>query len=215
MPTMAVNNMAGEKVGEIETSVAWFATPVHHDLIYQALATVDRSLKRYAGRTQTRAEVDRTKSKWYRQKGTGRARHGNRAAPIFVGGGKAHGPKGEARQVKMPKKMRHKALCSALSAQVGSGRVAIVDRIDLEQIRTKTVVAMLSALGCQGKVLVLLSEDEYLDQYIYLSCRNVPGLAMREAPHFSVRDALWADHILITRQALAAMGVGGEANADL
>ena len=214
MPTMAVSNIRGEKVGEIAASEEWFAVPLHPDLIHQALVTVDRKLKRHAGRTQTRAEVSRTKAKWFRQKGTGRARHGSRAAPIFVGGGQAHGPRGVARRVTMPKKMRRKALSSALSAQAAAGRVVIIDEIELAQIRTKTIVAMLEALHCRGKILLLLSEDEYLDQYIYLSCRNVPNMALREVPHFSIRDVLWADNIIITRQGLAEMSVGGGADAN-
>ncbi len=167
MPTMAITNMAGEKVGEIEASEVWFASPVHEDLIHQALVVVDRKLKRYAGRTKTRAEIKRTKAKWYRQKGTGRARHGSRAAPLFVGGSKAHGPRGvAAAAARMPRKMRRKALYSALSAQAGDGRVVVVDGIELDEIRTKAIVEMLEALRCRGNVLVLLSEEEYLDQYI-------------------------------------------------
>ncbi len=213
MPTMAVNDMAGQKVDEIQLSEEWFAAPLHHDLIHQALVTVDRRRKQYAGRTKTRSEINLTKAKWYRQKGTGRARHGAQSAPIFVGGSKAHGPRGQRRRVKLPKKMRRKALQSALSAQVADGSVVIIDEIKVDEIRTKTVVAMLENLVCDGNILVLLSEDEYLDQYIYLSSRNIPHLATREVPHFSVRDVLWANHIIITRQALAEMGAGGEADA--
>ena len=71
-----------------------------------------------------------------------------------------------------------------------------------------------AALDCRGHVLVLLSEDEYLDQYIYLSCRNIPNLTLREAPHFSIRDVLWADRIIITQEALEQMGAGGGTDAD-
>ncbi len=213
MPTMAVNDMKGAKVGEVEVSDEWFAAPLHPDLIHQALLAVDHQRRQYGARTKTRGEINLTTAKWYRQKGTGRARHGARSAPIFVGGSKAHGPRGERRCVKLPKKMRRKALQSALSAQVADGCVTVVDEIVVDKVRTKTIVEMLRALGCEGHVLILLSEDEYLDQYIYLSSRNIPDLITREAPHFSVRDVLWADHIIITRQALEQMGVGGEINA--
>ncbi len=213
MPTMAVNDMAGRKVDEIQLSDEWFGAPLHHHLIHQALTAVDRKRKQYAGRTKTRSEINLTTAKWYRQKGTGRARHGARSAPIFVGGSKAHGPRGQRRRVKLPKKMRRKALQSALSAQVADGCVVVIDEIKVDEIRTKTVVAMLKDLECDGKILVLLSEDEYLDQYIYLSARNIPHLVTREMPHFSVRDVLWANHIIITRQALAQMGAGGEIDA--
>ncbi len=213
MPTMAINDMNGAKVGEIQLSDEWFAAPLHDDLIHQALVTVDHKRKQQAGRSKTRSEINLVKAKWYRQKGTGRARHGAQSAPIFVGGSKAHGPRRERRRVKLPKKMRQKALQSALSAQVAGGRVVIIDEIMIDQIRTKTIVRMLKALDCDGRVLVLLSEDEYLDQYLYYSSRNIPDLVTREVPHFSIRDVLWAHHILITRRALEQMGAGGEIDA--
>jgi len=213
MPTMAVNNMKGTKIGEVQLSEEWFAAPLHHDLIHQALVTMDHKRKQQAGRTKTRSEINLTTAKWYRQKGTGRARHGAQSASIFVGGNKAHGPRRQRRHVKLPKKMRRKALQSALSAQVADGCVVIIDQIIVEEIRTKTIVEMLAALRCAGHVLMLLSEDEYLDQYIYYSSRNIPDLVTREVPHFSVRDVLWADHIIVTRRALAEMGAGGDTDA--
>lgn len=214
MPQLAVSNIDGEKVGEVELAEDVFGVPLHNDLIHQALVTVDRKRQQHAGHTKTRAEIALTGAKWYRQKGTGRARHGTRAAPLFVGGAKAHGPRRQPARVSMPKKMRRQALKSALSARVTDGRVVIVDKVELDEIRTKTIVEMLAALKCRGKVLMLLSEDEYLDQYLYKSSRNIPKLASREVPHFSVRDVLWADHIIITRQALEEMAPGGEPVAN-
>ncbi len=213
MPSMAVNDMKGTKVGELQVSDEWFAAPLHNDLIHQALVTVDHKRRQKNRSTKTRSEIKLTTAKWYRQKGTGRARHGARSAPIFVGGSKAHGPRSESRRVRLPKKMRRKALQSALSAQAAVGNVVVVDEIIVEEIRTKTIVEMLAALRCTGHVLMLLSEDEYLDQYIYYSSRNIPDLVMREVPHFSVRDVLWADHIIVTRQALEEMGAGGDIDA--
>ncbi len=214
MPQLAVCNIQGEKVGEVEAAEDVFGVPLHNDLIHQALVTVDKKRRQHAGHTKTRAEIALTGGKWYRQKGTGRARHGTRTAPLFVGGAKAHGPRRMPGRVRMPKKMRRRALYSALSAQVDDGRVAVIDEIELDEIRTKTIVEMLAALKCQGKILMLLSEDEYLDQYLYRSSRNIPKLASREVPHFSVRDVLWADHIIITKQALEQMAPGGESVAN-
>ena len=214
MPQLAVCNMQGEKVGEVAAAAEMFGLPLHNDLIHQALVTVDRKRKQHAGQTKTRAEIALTSAKWYRQKGLGRARHGAKSAPLFVGGAKAHGPKRQPGRVSMPKKMRRQAVGSALSAQVSAGQVVVVDEVELSEIRTKTIVEMLGALRCRGKVLMLVSEDEYLDQYLYKSCRNVAQLSLREVPHFSVRDVLWADHIIITTQALQQLGAGGEQDAD-
>ena len=210
MAQMAVYNMEGEKVGQVEAAEDIFSVPLHHDIIHQALVTVDRKRKQHAGQTKTRSEIVTSGAKIYRQKGLGRARHHNRSANLFVGGAKAHGPDGQPGRVSMPKKMRRQALWSVLSAQLADGRIIVVDEIELEEIRTKTMVEMLEALGCRGKILMLLSEDEYLDQYLYRSSRNIPKLVMREVPHFSVRDVLWADHIIITQAALGELSGGGE-----
>lgn len=214
MPQLAVCNMQGEKVREVKVADEMFGAPLHKDLIHQALITVDKKRKQHAGHTKTRAEITATSAKVYRQKGLGRARHGARSAPPFVGGAKAHGPRRQPGRVSMPKKMRRQALWSALSAQVADGRVVIVDDIKLDEIRTKSIVEMLAALKCRGKVLMLLGEDEYLDEYLYKSSRNIGKLALREVPHFSVRDVLGADDIIITSQALQQIGPGGEEVAD-
>ena len=210
MPQMAVYNMRGEKVAEVQAAEDIFGVPLNHDLIHQALTTVDRKRKQHAGQTKSRSEIVTSGAKIYRQKGLGRARHRNRAANLFVGGYKAHGPQGQPGRVSMSKKMRRQALWSVLSAQLADGRIVVVDEIELEDIRTKTIVEMLEALRCQDKILMLLSEDEYLDQYLYKASRNIPKVTMRKVPHFSVRDVLWADHIIITGEALGELGAGGE-----
>ena len=214
MPQLAVCNMAGEKVGELEVPDELSSASRNHDLIHQALVTVDRKRQQHSGQTKTRAQIALTGAKVYRQKGLARARHGAQSAPIFVGGSKAHGPKRQPPRVSMPKKMRRKAVRSALGGQVAAGRTVIVDGIELDGIRTKAIVEMLAALRCRGKVLMLLSEEQYLDQYLYKSSRNIPKLVLREVPHFSVRDVLWADHIVMTAEALRKLGAGGEPDAD-
>ncbi len=215
MPQLAVRNMEGEKVDQVQVSDEVLGVPLHLDLIHQALRVVEN--RRHVGRhkTLTRSEVDLTGAKWYRQKGLGRARHGSRSANLFVGGYKAHGPTGVKRQLRLPKQMRRKALLSALSEQVRDGVVTIVDKFELPQISTKLVAQALENLGCDSRTLLLLSPEEYRDEVLYLSCRNIPKLVRREVPHFSVRDVLWAEDILITRAALEELekfvaGEGGE-----
>ncbi len=205
MPQLAVRNMEGEKVGQVEVSDEVLGLPLNMDLIHQALCVVES--KRHVGRHKTlrRGEIDLTKAKWYRQKGLGRARHGSRSAAQFVGGYKAHGPTGEKRVLRMPKRMRRKAVLTALSQQVRDGVVTIVDKFELPEISTRQMVKTLEKLGCQGRTLMLLSPEEFRDEVLYLSCRNIPKLIRREVPHFSIRDVLWAEHILITQAALEAL----------
>ncbi|MBC7288088.1 MAG: 50S ribosomal protein L4 [Armatimonadetes bacterium] len=205
MPQLAVRNLEGDKVGQIEVSDSVLGVPLNVDLIHQALCVVES--QRHVGRHRTlsRGEIDLSKAKWYRQKGLGRARHGSRSANLFVGGYKAHGPTGEKRILRLPKRMRRKALLSALSEQVRDGVVTVVDSFDLPEISTRAVARALDNLGCQSRTLLLLSPEEFRDQTLYLSCRNIPFLLRREVPHISVRDVLWAEHILITKRALDAL----------
>lgn len=205
MPQLAVRNTEGEKVGQVEVSDQVLGLPLHPDLIHQALRVVDSRRHWGRHRTLSRGEVNRTGGKWYRQKGTGRARHGSRSANLFVGGYKAHGPTGVKRTLRLPKRMRRQALLSALSQQVRDGVVTIIEGFDLAEVSTKQVAAALSNLGCDSRTLLLLSPEEFRDETLYLSCRNIPKLVRREVPHFSVRDVLWAEDIIITRAALAAL----------
>lgn len=110
-----------------------FSGDINHPLLAQALHIYRDRLHPGNSKVQTRGEVSLTKAKWYRQKGTGRARHGAKSAPIFVGGGKAHGPKGVKRILSMPEKMRRGALLSALSLKSKEGKLAAVK--DLSEIK--------------------------------------------------------------------------------
>lgn len=202
MPQLAVRNMEGEKVGQVDISDDLLGLPLNLDLVHQALCVVDN--RRHVGRHRvlSRGEITATTAKWYRQKGLGRARHGSRTANLFVGGHKAHGPQGARRPLHLPRKMRRKALLSVLSEQVRDGIVTVLAGFDLPEISTRTVARVLSGLGCDGRTLLVLSPEEYRDETLYLSCRNLPGLLRREVPHFSVRDVIWAEDILITQAAL-------------
>ncbi|HIE38386.1 MAG TPA: 50S ribosomal protein L4, partial [Anaerolineae bacterium] len=112
-----VRNMVGEQVDEIELPPDIFEAPVNVSLMHQALVRQLANARLGTHKTKSRGEVNRTKAKWYRQKGTGRARHGSRNAPIFVGGGVAHGPRPRSYGKRMPRKMRRAALRSALSVK--------------------------------------------------------------------------------------------------
>lgn len=122
--------------------------------------------------TKTRAEINRTKKKWYKQKGTGGARHGAKSAPIFVGGGAAHGPKPIRRVLSLPKKMVKKALYQALSAKLINNEVVAVGGIE-KLTKTNQVPAFLKKIGKAKKYTFILSEKNLLVRK-YL--RNMPGV---------------------------------------
>ena len=118
-----VKNMQGENVGEVELLPEIFEAPVNVSLMHQALVRQLSNARLGTHKAKTRSENNRSKSKWYRQKGTGRARHGSRNAPIFVGGGIAHGPLPRSYKKQMPRKMRRAALRSALSVKAAAEQV--------------------------------------------------------------------------------------------
>jgi large subunit ribosomal protein L4 len=200
-------------VGQVDVSDAVFGQPLNPDLIHQALHVLE--IKRHSGshRVLERSEVDMTKAKWFRQKGLGRARHGSRAAAQFVGGYKTHGPAGVKRTARLPKKMIRKALLSALSEQVRDGLVSVVEGLEVAKVSTGFVAEALRNLGVSGRTLLILAPEEYRNEELYLSCRNLQGLVRREVPHINVRDVLWATHILITSagvDSMNALAEGGE-----
>jgi large subunit ribosomal protein L4 len=152
--------------------------------------------------TKSRGEIAHTKAKWYRQKGTGRARHGSRNAPIFVGGGVAHGPKQRSYEKRMPRKMRHLALRSALSAKAAGDRIVVLDAIDLDGPKTKVMVDALAKLKVDGSVVVLLAEHH---ENIEKSARNLPKVKALRAQYLNVRDLLEYDYVIMPTGALTVV----------
>jgi large subunit ribosomal protein L4 len=165
-----VRNMAGDQVGTVSFPDI-FEVEVNVGLMHQAYVRQMANARLGTHETKTRGEVNRTKAKWYRQKGTGRARHGARSAPIFVGGGVAHGPHPRDYSQKMPRKMRRQALRSALSALAADNQIVVVDKLEIETPKTKVMQDALQKLVGEQTVLVLVAErNEAVEQ----SVRNCP-----------------------------------------
>lgn len=196
---VAVHNMAGEQVGEVELLDEVFEAPINADLMHQAFVRQLANARRGTHRTLSRGEVRRTKSKWYRQKGTGRARHGSRNAPIFVGGGVAHGPKPRTYQKKMPRKMRRAALRSALSVKAAETQIVLLDELKMGQPKTRELVAMLERLQVSDSALVLLAEK---NEIIEKSAGNIPNVKALLANYLNIRDLLGYDTVLIPLDSL-------------
>ena len=140
-------NTKGEKVGDIELRSDIFDVPVNVSLMHQALLRQLANARQGTHRAKSRGEINRSKSKWYRQKGTGRARHGSRNANLFVGGGVAHGPQPRKYTKKMPRKMRRAALRSALSAKAMENQIVVLDALEVETPKTKEMATVLGNLG--------------------------------------------------------------------
>jgi large subunit ribosomal protein L4 len=192
-------NTRGEKVGEIELRAGIFEIPINVPLMHQALVRQLANARQGTHKTKSRGEVNRTKAKWYRQKGTGRARHGSRNANLFVGGGVAHGPSPRQYAKKMPRKMRRAALRSALSAKAMENQIVVLDALEMEVPKTREMVSMLGNLGLDaggtsGRVLILLPEG---NEPVEKSARNLPQVKTLRASYLNVRDLLGCDHVLM------------------
>lgn len=195
-----VKNMLGENVGEVELLPEIFEAPVNASLMHQALVRQLANARLGTHKSKTRGENNRSKSKWYRQKGTGRARHGSRNAPIFVGGGIAHGPLPRDYTKKMPRKMRRAALCSALSDKAATDKVLVLNEIVMDAPKTKQFVNVLKNIEADnGKALIVLPEP---NKNVELSSRNLQTAKVLRAQYLNIRDILNADYLVMSLDAL-------------
>jgi len=150
--------------------------------------------------TKTRAEVRGGGRKPWRQKGTGRARHGSIRSPIWTGGGIAFGPSPRKYRYLLPKKMRRAALRSALTSRLAGKGITVLNELKLAAPKTKEIVQILNNLGLGGSVLVVTGEA---DSNIYKSARNIPGVDTAVAGMLNVLDILNHDTLLLTKDAVA------------
>lgn len=199
MPKVAVYNINGEQVGEIELNDAvWGIEPnkyVLHDAVVMQLA----GQRQGNHETKTRAEVSGGGRKPWRQKGTGRARHGSIRSPIWRGGGVVFGPHQRDYKYSLPKKVRRLAMKSALSSKVKAGEILVLDELTLAQPKTKDMVNILSKLNVTNKALVVTAER---DENVYKSARNIPGVKQLRVEGLNVYDLLHHDKLVITKDAV-------------
>ncbi len=203
---VAVYDMQGEVVGEVELPAAIFEAPIRPDLMHQAYVRQMANARRGTHSTRTRGEVRGGGRKPWRQKGTGRARQGSIRAPHWVGGGVVHGPKPRSYAQDMPRKMRRAALRSALSLKAQEEAIVVVDDLRLPEAKTRHMAAALDRLtGETDTVLVLLPESpKSNEQYqgVYLATRNLPYAKTLVASYLNIRDLLGYDKILMPKAAL-------------
>lgn len=179
-----------------------FGAEVNPVLLAQAVRVYLSNQRQGTSKTQTRSSVNRTKSKWYRQKGTGNARHGSKSAPIFVGGGVAHGPTGlENWKRNLPKKLKKKAMISALSAQAEN--MIIANGLNDLSGKTKEAAALLKKMSVgEEKVLIILAKFE---DVVMRSLRNLPKIKIVNANRVNVYEIAAADKIILTKEAVEVL----------
>lgn len=196
---LPVMSMTGSEVDKVELPAEIFEVEIKVGLMHQHFVRQMANQRQGTHKTKTRSEVNRTKSKWYRQKGTGRARHGSRNAPLFVGGGVAHGPRPRDYSKSMPKKMRRAALRSLLSAKAADAEIIVVDRYGIETPSTKQVAQTLDKL-LEGRSAVLLLAER--DEALQKSVHNLPNIRTLRVGYLNVRDVLSHDVLVMPLDAL-------------
>src|SRR5690606_12408737 len=202
MPKVAVYNLEGQTVGEIELSDVVFGAPVNEALLHQAVVTYLANQRQGTASTKTRGEVRGGGRKPWRQKGTGRARQGSIRAPHWVGGGVVFGPKPREYRLAMPKKARRAALRSALSAKVREGNLIVLESLVLPEPKTKLMAGVLRRLSAERKPLILLAER---NRNVELSTRNLPGAATMQATDVNVYAVLSHEKLVLTKDAVAKL----------
>ena len=200
MPKVSVYNIAGEQVGEIDLDDAIFGAEVNEDLLHQAVVMYQARKRRGTAATKTRGLVAGGGRKPWRQKGTGRARHGSIRSPIWVGGGTVFGPQPRSYKYSMPKKARRQALRSALSAKVNTGNLIVVDELKLAEPKTKTMYGILQNLNASGSTLLVTAEP---DDNVRLSARNIAKVKVLPANELNALEVLSYRQLLLTQDAVA------------
>ncbi|MCI9575443.1 MAG: 50S ribosomal protein L4 [Clostridiales bacterium] len=200
MPTVAVLDMAGKEVSKVELSEAVFGiepnVPVMHDMVKNYLANQRQGTQS----ALTRAEVSGGGRKPWRQKGTGHARQGSTRAPQWTHGGIVFAPKPRDYRYSLNKKVKRLAMKSALSSKVADSEMIVLDGIQLDEYKTKTIAAMLKAIGSEKKALIVLPER---NEKVIASAANIPGVKTAMVNTLNVYDILNADKFIVLKDAVA------------
>ena len=189
----------GKASGDIELSDAVFGLEPRADILHRVVTWQLENRRGTARATRERSEVARTGKKWGKQKGGGTARHGDRKAPIFIGGGKAHGARARDFNQSLNKKVRALGLKMALSARAKDGLV-IVDNLDLADAKTKVLAGQLAGAGWGKKVLVI--DGDAVNEGFARAAGNLPNINVLPAVGANVYDILKHDTLVLTRAAV-------------
>lgn len=193
-----VLNMEGKKVGDIELNESVFGVEVNDIVVHTALVNYLANQRQGTQSTKTRAEVRGGGRKPWRQKGTGRARQGSIRAPQWIKGGIALGPKPRSYKYAIPKKMRQLALKSVLTSKVQEGNLVVVDKLELNEIKTKNMVNILNNLKVNKALVVLDSKN----LNVQASARNIENVKTSLVNTINVYDLLKYDSLVLTEDAI-------------
>lgn len=202
MIEVKIVNPDGAEAGQIEVDEAWFGGEVRMDLLRLAVRRYEAAQRQGTVQTKSRGMVQGSTRKIFRQKHTGRARAGTNRTGKRRGGGMTFAKKPRDFTVGMPRKMRRKALDSALLARLLDQEIIVVDGLQLEEPKTRQVAGALKAVGVERSCLLALPTGE---KVLYKSARNLPRVRVRQVGDLNAYDVLWPSRVVFTRPAFEAM----------
>ena len=194
MPKVDVYDIKGKKVSDIELADSVFGIEPNENIVHAVLVNYLANQRQGTQSTKTRAEVRGGGRKPWRQKGTGRARQGSIRAPQWVKGGIALGPKPRSYKYSVNKKEKRLAIKSILSSKVAEKELTVVDKLELKEIKTKSMVNALEALKVEGKTLIILPES---NKNVVMSARNIEGVKTINANNINVFDLLKYNNLIL------------------
>lgn len=200
MPVVPVYNQQRQEVGTIDLPAELFGVEVKEHLFHEVVRAHMAAIRQGTHDTKERSEVKGSVRKIFKQKGTGRARHGNRKASLFVGGGVTFGPHPRSYAIKVNKKVRFAALCSALSRRAEEQQVVVIDDLSLPQIKTKQVAGLLTRFDAKKALIVDMPNEN-----LQLSTKNLPNAQYTPVAGLNVYDILRHDTLVISKAAAAAL----------
>ncbi|ABR50549.1 ribosomal protein L4/L1e [Alkaliphilus metalliredigens QYMF] len=199
MPKVAVYNVSGQKVSEMELSENIFGVEVNEHVLYEAVKNQLANKRQGTQSAKTRAEVRGGGRKPWKQKGTGRARAGTIRSPLWIGGGTVFAPKPRDHSYTLPRKVKRLALKSALTSKVNNEELLVLDELSLDTPKTKDMVNILKNLNADKKVLLVVGEK---NEAIIKSASNIPGVTTALVNTINVYDILNHDKFIITKDAV-------------
>jgi len=197
-----VYNTRGEQIDTLEVDEARFGTRVNAALLKQAVVAYHANSHQGTATTRGRSQVAGAGRKLFRQKGTGRARRGNLRTNVLRGGGVAFAKVGQRPRKRLSRKMRHRALASAILAKLLGGDLLVVDGLKLAEPKTRAVAEVLANLRIRRSCLLALPEN---DEVLFKSARNIPDVTVRVVAELNAYDVATRQKMLLTRQAMAAL----------
>lgn len=206
-----VIDASGASTGDRSLPEGLFGGEVNVPLMHQVVTAQLAGVRSGTASTKTRSEVRGGGQKPWRQKGTGRARHGSSRSPIWVGGGAVFGPKPRSFEVKVPKKMRTAALRSALAAKAAEGRIWVLDGFN--EPKTKAATACLTEAGIEGRVLLVVGDEEEETKNLHLAFRNLKDSSFSYDRSLGTYEVLLADAVVFTPGALESFTKRSEVSA--